>query len=34
MPKMPTAITLAISEEIIDIMRQGFNTWESNWATK
>lgn len=33
MPKMPMVITRAISEEIVNIMRQGPNTGKFEWTT-
>ena len=34
MPKMPTAITRAISEEIVNIMKQGLNVGKYKWTRK
>lgn len=33
MPKMPRIITRAISEEIVNIMRQGLDTGKYEWTT-
>jgi hypothetical protein len=34
MPKMPSAITRAILVEIVNLMRQSFNTGKYKWTTK